>query len=43
MAILGGSPLGLIGVRSTPVRATGMSTFNGGSSRNINVNKYSFL
>jgi len=40
MAILGGSPLGLIGVRSTPVRATGMSTFNGGSSRNINVNKY---
>ena len=40
MAILGGSPLGLIGVRSTPVQGTGMSTFNGGSSRNINVNKY---
>lgn len=40
MAILGGSPLGLIGVRSTPVQATGMSTFNGGNSRNINVNKY---
>lgn len=40
MAILGGSPLGLIGVKSTPVQATGMSTFNGGSSRNINVNKY---
>lgn len=40
MAILGGSPLGLIGVRSTPVQSTGMSTFNGGSSRNINVNKY---
>lgn len=40
MAILGGSPLGLIGVRSTPVQSTGMSTFNGGNSRNINVNKY---
>lgn len=40
MAILGGSPLGLIGVKSTPVQGTGMSTFNGGSSRNINVNKY---
>jgi hypothetical protein len=40
MAILGGSPLGLIGVKSTPVQSTGMSTFNGGSSRNINVNKY---
>jgi hypothetical protein len=40
MAILGGSPLGLIGVRSTPVQGTGMSTFNGGASRNINVNKY---
>lgn len=40
MAILGGSPLGLIGVKSTPVQATGMSTFNGGNSRNINVNKY---
>ena len=40
MAILGGSPLGLIGVKSTPVQGTGMSTFNGGASRNINVNKY---
>lgn len=40
MAILGGSPLGLIGVKSTPVQGTGMSTFNGGVSRNINVNKY---
>lgn len=40
MAILGGSPLGLIGVKSTPVQGTGMSTFNGGTSRNINVNKY---
>lgn len=40
MAILGGSPLGLIGNQSSPVRETGMSTFNGGSSRNINVNDY---
>jgi hypothetical protein len=40
MAILGGSPLGLIGVKSTSVQGTGMSTFNGGASRNINVNKY---
>jgi hypothetical protein len=39
MAILGGSPLGLIGVRSTPSR-DGMSTFNAGKSRNVNVNKY---
>lgn len=39
MAILGGSPLGLIGVRSTPTR-DGMSTFNGGKSRNVNINKY---
>jgi hypothetical protein len=39
MAILGGSPLGLIGVQSTPTR-DGMSTFNGGSSRNINVFDY---
>jgi hypothetical protein len=37
MAILGGSPLGLIGVASRPVRATGMSTFNADNSRNINV------
>jgi hypothetical protein len=40
MAILGGSPLGLIGVASRPVRATGMSTFNADNSRNINVDKY---
>lgn len=39
MARLGGSPLGLIGVLSTPTR-DGMSTFNGGRSRNINVNLY---
>jgi hypothetical protein len=39
MAILGGSPLGLIGVLSTPTR-DGMSTFNGGRSRNVNVNLY---
>lgn len=37
--ILGGSPLGLVGVRSRPTR-TGMSTFNGGDSRNINVGSY---
>jgi hypothetical protein len=35
MAILGGSPLGLIGVQSTTNR--GRSTFNGGGSRNVNV------
>jgi len=39
MAILGGSPLGLIGIKSTPSR-DGMSTFNAGNSRNVNVNKY---
>ena len=39
MAILGGSPLGLIGVLSTPSR-DGMSTFNAGKSRNVNINKY---
>ena len=39
MANLGGSPLGLIGIRSLPT-ADGMSTFNGGKSRNINVNSY---
>lgn len=37
--VLGGSPLGLIGVRSRPT-ADGMSTFNGGDSRNVNVNSY---
>jgi len=36
---LGGSPLGLIGVSSRPT-ADGMSTFNGGKSRNINVIAY---
>lgn len=39
MPILGGSPLGLIGVQSRPTR-DGMSTFNGGRSRNVNVNLY---
>jgi hypothetical protein len=37
--ILGGSPLGLIGVSSRPSR-DGMSTFNGGKSRNVNVSSY---
>jgi hypothetical protein len=37
--VLGGSPLGLIGVRSRPT-ADGMSTFNGGESRNVNVTSY---
>lgn len=39
MSTLGGSPLGLIGVKSRPT-ADGMSTFNGGRSRNVNVNLY---
>ena len=39
MPALGGSPLGLIGVKSRPT-ADGMSTFNGGRSRNVNVNLY---
>jgi hypothetical protein len=39
MAILGGSPLGLIGVGSGPTR-DGMSTFVGDKSRNVNVNDY---
>lgn len=39
MAILGGSPLGLIGVRSL-AKSSGMSYFNGGDSRNINVSNY---
>jgi hypothetical protein len=38
MAILGGSPLGLIGVTSNPIG--GYSTFNGGKSRNVKVNSY---
>ena len=37
--ILGGSPLGLIGVSSRP-SLDGMSTFNGGKSRNVNVSSY---
>ena len=38
MAILGGSPLGLIGVTSNPIG--GYSTFNGGKTRNVAVNSY---
>lgn len=37
MNILGGSPLGLVGVSST-ANGDGMSTFTGGGSRNVNVN-----
>ena len=36
---LGGSPLGLIGVKSRPTE-DGMSTFTGGDSRNVNVSSY---
>lgn len=39
MAILGGSPLGLIGLLSGP-KYGGMSGFNGGNSRNVNVTAY---
>ena len=39
MAILGGSPLGLINVRSNP-NPSGRSTFNDGNTRNINVFAY---
>jgi hypothetical protein len=39
MSILGGSPLGLVGLGSVPTR-DGMSTFNGGKSRNVNINDY---
>lgn len=39
MNILGGSPLGLVGVSST-ANSDGMSTFTGGGSRNVNVNYY---
>lgn len=39
MAILGGSPLGLINVRSNTT-LSGMSTFNDGNSRNIKVISY---
>lgn len=37
--ILGGSPLGLIGVKSY-FSSTNMSTFNAGNTRNVNVQKY---
>ena len=40
MAILGGSPLGLIGLKSMSDSKTGMSTFNGGLSRNVKVSEY---
>jgi hypothetical protein len=42
MAILGGSPLGLVGVQSTAHNSSpkGRSTFNGGGSRNVNVSSY---
>ena len=39
MAVLGGSPLGLIGLKSISDK-TGMSTFNGGLSRNVKVSEY---
>ena len=38
MAILGGSPLGLIGLKSVPTN--GMSGFNAGNSSNVVVNTY---
>jgi hypothetical protein len=38
MAILGGSPLGLIGLKSVPTN--GMSGFNAGATRNVDVAKY---
>lgn len=38
-ARLSGSPLGLIGMKSSP-DSNGNSTFNGGDSRNVNVSKY---
>ncbi len=38
MAILGGSPLGLIGITSNP--SNGYSTFNGGKTRNVAVSSY---
>ena len=38
-ARLGGSPLGLIGLKSSP-DVNGKSTFNGGDSRNVNVSDY---
>ena len=38
IAIQGGSPLGLIGLRSASIN--GVSTFNGGNTRNVNVDSY---
>lgn len=38
MAILGGSPLGLIGATSKPIG--NISTFNAGRTRNVNVSSY---
>jgi len=38
-SILGGSPLGLIGVRSY-YGASGLSTFNAGKTRNVKVDEY---
>jgi hypothetical protein len=38
MAILGGSPLGLIGLKSVPTN--GMSGFNAGKTRNVEVSRY---
>ena len=38
MARLGGSPLGIIGLLSGP--RSGLSTFPGGDTRNVNVNSY---
>jgi hypothetical protein len=40
MAILGGSPLGLIGLKSIADPSTGRSTFNGGNTRNVDVYDY---
>ena len=39
MALLGGSPLGLIGIKSVP-SSDGTTGFNGGKSRNVNVYSY---
>lgn len=39
-AILGGSPLGLIGVKSYYNPVGGMSTFNAGKTRNVRVSEY---
>jgi hypothetical protein len=39
MALLGGSPLGLVGMKSKPAM-DGTTGFNGGKSRNVNVYNY---